>query len=426
MKAYATESPPALKAQTQGFVVGYIVSRFPKISETFILREILALEDRNFRVELFPMVVVREERIHPEAHRLNKAAHRVGYFSIAIVKAQFHWFQRKPVTYFLLWAEVIAGHIFSPKFLIRSLALLPKAAWMAQQAQVLGCGHMHAHFATHAALAGHVVHKLTGIPYSFTAHAHDIYVERPMLGRKMKAANFIVTISQFNRIYLQKLFGQDAASKTRVIHCGVDTESYSPMPSRSSKDGVSRLVCIASLEEYKGHVYLVKACSLLARQGLRFRCGLIGGGVLERKLKELVHAEGLTDHIHFHGRLPQAEVREILAVSDLLVLPSVITSRGKMEGLPVVLMEAMALETPVVTTGISGIPELVRHEKTGILVPEKDVEALAAGIRRQLENPEQAAAMARAGRRLVIQEFDLRKNADEIAALFRDSMVSAC
>lgn len=424
----AAPSSPATSAA--GPSVGYIVSRFPKITETFILREILALEEDGFAVELFPLVLVREERIHPEALRLKDAAHWTGLLAGSVWAAQAYWLVRKPGTYLKLWGEVLAGNLRSPKFLIRSLVALPRAAWMARRARKLGCRHLHAHFATHAALAAYAASRLAGIPYSFTAHAHDIYVERPMLDRKIRGSRFVVAISEFNRRYLRDLFGDEASARTRVIRCGVDTEQYVPTKPRGHGAGAAaeaRMACIASLEEYKGHAYLVEACALLARQGIPFRCDLVGGGRLEGRLKAKVAAAGLADRIRFHGRLPQAEVRKILAASDLLVLPSIVTGAGKMEGLPVVLMEALALEIPVVSTDISGIPELVRDGETGVLVPQKDPAALADGISRQLGAPERAAAMARAGRELVLREFDLRKNVADLAALFRESMVgTAC
>lgn len=413
------------KPSVTGLSVGYIVSRFPKISETFILREILALEDKGLDIELFPLVLVREERHHPESARLKDAAHWKGLLAAGLWAAQAYWLLRKPAAYLRLWAEVLAGNLLSPKFLLRSLVVLPRAAWMARQAEALGCRHLHAHFATHAALAAYIVSRLADIPYSFTAHAHDIYVERPMLERKIRASRFVVTISEFNRRYLRDLFGDEASDRTRVIRCGVDTERYlSPRP-RERNGGAHRMACIASLEEYKGHAYLIRACALLARQGIPFQCDLVGGGELEGRLKAVVAAEGLADRIRFHGRLPQAEVRDILLASDILVLPSIITRTGKMEGLPVVLMEALALEVPVVSTDISGIPELIRDGETGLLVPEKDPAALATGIRRQFEDPARAGAMARAGRELVLREFDLRKNVADLAGLFRESMVEA-
>lgn len=405
--------------------VGYIVSRFPKITETFILREILALEEEGFQVELFPLVLVREERLHPEAGRLRDKAHWIGLLSGSLGLAQAYWLTRKPIAYLRLWIEVVSGNLFSPKFLLRSLVVLPRAAWMARRAKAIGCQHLHAHFATHAALAAYIISRLTDIPYSFTAHAHDIYVERPMLKSKIRGSQFVVTISEFNRRYLRDLFGNEVLQRTRVVRCGVDTERYQSSPALKPRGEMLRMACIASLEEYKGHVYLVKACALLARQGILFRCDLVGGGDLENSLKAMVTAEGLADRIHFHGRLPQAEVRNILVASDILVLPSIITSAGKMEGLPVVLMEALALEIPVVSTNISGIPELIRDGETGVLVPQKDPEGLAAGIRQQLENPTRAMAMAHAGRELVLREFDLRRNVTALADLFRESMVEA-
>jgi colanic acid/amylovoran biosynthesis glycosyltransferase len=400
--------------------IAYLMSRFPKITETFILYEIVELERRGMQVEIFPLLREREPVSHPEARTLTERAHFARWASVPVILAQLYWLLRRPLAYLDAWRRALAGNLGSPKFLLRALATVPMAAWFARRMVELGTEHIHAHWATHPTLAAYVAHRLTGLPYSFTAHAHDIYVERPMLAEKLRAADFVVTISEYNRRLLADLYGELAA-KVQVIHCGVDSAVFQPRQKAAAGE-TPLLLCVASLEDYKGHAYLIKACARLRDSGRRFRCLLVGDGELRPAIEARIARLGLQDVVVLLGRQPRERVSELLAEADVLVLPSVTTESGKQEGIPVALMEALACEVPVVATAISGIPELVIDGATGLLVPQRDAAALAGALARLCDNPEFGRRLAANGRALVLQEFDLIENTARLYNLLQQSV----
>lgn len=397
--------------------LAYLVSRFPKISETFILYEILELRKLGFEIDIFPLVREREEVQHPEVASLTNRTHYHSVISLPVVLAQLFWITRRPVQYFgALW-NVIRGNVSSPKFLIRGLVAFLLAGLFAKEIQRSGIGHVHAHWATHPALAAYVIHRLTGLPYSFTAHAHDIYVEQSMLREKIAESAFVVTISEFNRRFLAGLYGQALVEKVDVIHCGIDLNVFQPHETNQKADPFT-LICVASLEEKKGHKYLIEACAQLSKKGVAFNCLLVGDGDLRPELEAMIQQYGLSAHVKLLGRQPRHRVGELLAQSHALILPSIVTSKGKMEGIPVALMEALAMEMPVIATNISGVSELVENNVTGLLVPEKDAAALAAAIETVRQDPEAAAVRGKRGRQKVVAEFDLHANTEALAERF--------
>lgn len=384
--------------------IAYLVSRFPKVSETFILYEILELEALGTDVEIFSLIRQQEDVQHPEATSLVERAHYTVLISWPVVAAQWYWLLHKPLTYLKTWWKVIWGNRTSWKFWTRALVVMPVASYFARQMQAMDVEHIHAHWATHPTLGAYVIHHLTGISYSFTAHAHDIYVDQTMLDSKIEKAKFVVTISQYNRDFLSERFGY--GDKIEIIHCGIDADVFEPR--LIEPHDKLRIITVASLEEKKGHRYLLEACQKLHQDGLAFECWLVGDGDRRAALEILAAKLGIADCIQFMGRQPREKVRDMLQAADVMVLPSIITASGKKEGIPVALMEALATELPVIVTDISGVSELVIDGKTGLLVPEKDVTALYQAIRTVQRNPAQAQQMAKAGRRKVLQEFNLR------------------
>lgn len=397
--------------------VAYLMSRFPKITETFILYEILELERLGMAVEIFPLVREQEQIAHSEAQALVERAHYSSPLAGPVLLAQLFWLLRRPFAYGGVWLRALLGNASSPKFLLRALAVVPQAAWFARRMQELGVEHVHAHWATHPALAAYVVQRLTGLPYSFTAHAHDIYVERPMLAEKLRAASFVVTISEYNRRLLAYHYDK-LADKVVVIHCGVDPTVFPPRQARAVDDTLT-VLCVASLQDYKGQRYLIDACAQLKAAGHKLRCLLVGEGDERPALEAQIAQLGLAAEVQLLGHQPRDRVSALMGETDLLVLPSVITRSGKREGIPVALMEALASELPVVATAISGIPELVVHDQTGLLVPERDANALARALLRLLSEPELGLRLGRAGRERVLSEFTLAGNTATLHALLQ-------
>jgi glycosyltransferase involved in cell wall biosynthesis len=269
--------------------------------------------------------------------------------------------------------------------------------------------HVHAHFATHPALAGLIIYRLTGIPFSFTAHGSDLHVERRMLDKKVAAAAFAVTISSYNKALIIQECEEEMGDKIHVIHCGIDPTVFVPRP-KHRIDGLFHILCIGSFEEVKGHTYLIEACRILRERGVDFRCHLVGAGPRRRLLETQVKQAALQHHVQFHGGLPRTQVAAMLQSSDVAVLASVPTRSGKREGIPVSLMEAMASGVPVVSSDMASIPELVESGRSGLLVPPRDAAALAAALQTLRDDETLRSQLGQAGRTKILQEFNLYKN----------------
>lgn len=400
-----------VRPNATGPKVAYIMSRFPKLTETFILYEILALEQDGACVEIYPLLRERQSVTHPEAERLVCQAHFQPFFSFAILYAQWHFLHRAPVQYLKLWWEVLRGTFGSLNFFVGGLGIFPKAVRFAYEMERQGVAHVHAHFATHPAVAALIIHRLTGIPFSFTAHGSDLHVDRRMLDRKTEAAAFAVTVSSYNKEVMVRECGERVRNKIHIIHCGVDLEVFSAARRAHCEPGSFRIICVGSFEEVKGHRYLIEACSLLRERNVDFQCELVGDGPLRQRLEGQVLRVGLADRVHFLGRLSRRQVVGRLAEADVAVLASVPTRSGKREGIPVALMEAMASALPVIASDLSGIPELVEDRRTGILVAPGDSRGLAEALELLAGDQDLRTRLGLAGREKVAMEFDLRRNA---------------
>lgn len=398
--------------------VAYVMSRFPKLSETFVLYEILSVEERGVEVEVYPLLRERESVVQPEAAALAERAHYEPFLSPGILASQAYWLVRAPRAYLgALWAS-LAGTLRSANFLAGAVGIFPKVAHAARDMERRGVKHVHCHFATHPALAGFIVHRLTGIPFSFTAHGSDLHVDRTMLRPKVAEASFVAAISRYNRDLILEECGQAYADRVEVVHCGVDTSIFRPAGPREG-GGPFRILCVGTLHEVKGQEYLVDACALLAAEGVDFICRLVGDGPSRRALEERIAARGLTDRVVLAGALPRDRVAHLLHEADVLAAPSVPTDSGKREGIPVVLMEALGSGVPAVASDLSGIPELVIDGETGLLVPPRDAAALADALTRLASDPVLRERLGVQGREKVLAEFDLRQTADALVRRFR-------
>jgi colanic acid/amylovoran biosynthesis glycosyltransferase len=396
--------------------IAYIMSRFPHLPETFILREMNALEQMGWHITLYPLIKQQQKIIHSEAQNWLDRANYSPYLSLKIIAENFRVIFTRPLKYFGLLVRIFRESISDRKFLIRSFVLFPKSIFLAKKLQQAEINHIHAHYATHPAFVAWVIHELVGISYSVTAHAHDIFVSHTMLKTKLLAATFIAAISEFNRDYLAQKIELSLKDKIHVVHCGVNPTWYRPQP----QFNITRLeiLNISSLQPYKGQIYLLKACLILKEQGVSFRCRIIGEGEARLALESFIRQNQLEDHVELLGAKSQTEVAHLLPKAHCYVQPSVITLTGKMEGIPVALMEALATELPVIATEISGIPELIRPGKTGFLVPPEDPDAIAEAISKVISNPEQSQLFAKQGRELVTEEFNLVRNTTLLASLF--------
>lgn len=411
---------PAAETATR---VAYLVSRFPKLTETFVLYEVLAMRELGLEVELFPLRRERTTVLHAEAQQVVETARFTPLlFSWQLVWAHLYFVVTRPWTYATTLATVLRANLGSPRYLAGVIAYFPKAGLLAWQMQQLGIQHLHAHFASHPAAVAYIIHRLVGIPFSFTAHGSDLHRDRHMLREKVAAASSVVTISQYNRHIIEQECGDESTPKIRVIHCGVDTDKFVFRSTESAfarEAGPFKIVCTGTLHEVKGQTYLIDACRELHNRQLDFECHLIGDGPDRQSLQRQADEPGLAERIIMHGRLPHDEVAKHLQSADVLVAPSVPTNSGRREGIPVVLMEAMSSGVPVIASDLSGIPELVIDDDTGLLTPPRDAASLSTALIRVYSDPALRERLARRARLKVEEEFDLSMNARQLAACFQ-------
>jgi glycosyltransferase involved in cell wall biosynthesis len=255
------------------------------------------------------------------------------------------------------------------------------------------------------------------VPYSVTVHAHDIFVDRSFLKRRLADAAFIVAVSEYNRRFLAR-DGTSGTTPVHVVHCGIEPAAYCFRPRAPAAGRPIRALCVASLQEYKGHRVLFEALSGAGQSLALVHVDLVGNGPLRQELEELARDLGLHSRVSFHGSLVEEAVTELLERADLFVLPSLVARNGQMEGLPVVLMEALAAGAPVVATRLSGIPEVVHDGETGLLVEPGSPRDLARALQTVIDQRAAAQARTEAGRRLVEREFDVRRSAALLTDLF--------
>jgi glycosyltransferase involved in cell wall biosynthesis len=402
--------------------VGYILKMFPRFSETFILNEILELERQGLELRIFSLKNPNDGVFHADVARVRAPVTYVPESPLRAVRAYtaahrevFGWNRRRYVRCLAatLWRAFRKRRLGTLKHFLR-------AGFIAPLVRREGIGHVHAHFATSATSVALHIHELAGVSYSFTAHAKDIYrhsVESDSLERKLRSARFAVTVSDYN---CRSLSGFDGADHLVRIYNGLDVERFAP-------DGTARqepplVLAVGRLVEKKGFADLVRACSLLRRDGWAFRCRIVGKGELEAELRALIAELGVQEHVELAGPIPREQLLDVFPRASVLVVPCVIGTDGNRDGLPTVIVEAMALGVPVVATDVTGIPELVQNGRTGHLVPQHRPEALAGAIRRVLAEPAWAESLARVARARVEREFDLRVNVASLRTLLEEAI----
>lgn len=398
--------------------VAYVMSRFPRLSETFVLFEMIALQAEGVDIELFPLIRERADVVHPEALPFVEQMRYERAAAPRVVMSNLWWLRTDPRRYLRTLAAVLNGTRGSLNFFFGGLAAFPKVAHYAREMQRLDVDHVHCHFANHPALAGFVIHRLTGTPYSFTAHGSDLHVDRTMLGTKVREAAFVVTVSEYNRrMVIGECEPDQRTDHVHVLHCGVDTAVFAPRADAAPDVATGgdqpqlRLVSVGTLHEVKGQRYLLEACAELRDRGIDVSCVLIGDGPDRRMLESLRHELALDDAVEFAGRCTRDEIARHVASAHALVAPSVPTSGGKREGIPVVLMEAMSAGLPVVSSRISGIPELVNDGVNGLLAEPFASSELADALERLARDAALRRRLGEAARETILAEFDVAANA---------------
>lgn len=400
---------------TSNLTIGYVLRKFPVLSETFILEEILALESKGVPVQVFSLSRPSDPRFHENLARLKAPIFYVPDLTnaVALLRSSRRAAKRYKKRYFKTLAYVASRR--RPMLLWRFL----QAGHLALEARRRGVTHLHAHFATRATTVAQLTSQLSRIPYSFTAHAYDIFtedVETRALRNKIKKAAFVRTISDFNKVYLDALSAGESSKIVRLYN-GIDLTRFTPAPGR--KADPFTFVCVARLVEKKGHRALVEACRLLRERGHQFQCWIVGKGALRSALEAMIKEHDLQDRVYLLGAHTHGEVLDRYREAHAYVLPCLVGKDGNRDGLPVSIVEALACGLPVVTTPVTGIPEVVKHQQNGLLVKENDASALADALESLMCNPSLYDNLRTRARESVAEQFDLRCSAETLVSLFQ-------
>ena len=419
--AHVDRCSPTLRANPAAAPIAVVISRFPLLTETFILREIIEMERQGQPVRLVPMLKMSPRVIHEEAKPWNLRALYTPYLSVEIAASNGRTLLRSPLRYLRLCFRLFFGTLLRPATFLKTFALFPKSVLIAEQLHREGIRHIHAHYATFPATIALIVAWLSDLTFSFTVHAHDIQVDRSLLRWKLREARFVRSISEFNKRFLERMYPAEAAGKIEVIRVGVDLQTYEECAARFANipREVPRVLCVAAHKPYKGLPVLVEACRILKNEGICFRCQVIGDGPMRRQLERMIVDTGNENVIALLGPKAQHEVARAMAESRFFVLPSIIAPDGQTEGIPVSLMEAMASGRAVVSTALSGIPELVEHGVSGLLVPPGDPIALAGAMRHLFDHQELANAMGARGAKKVRNDFAIDRCVAQLLARLR-------
>lgn len=404
------------------FRVLYVVSLFPCWSETFIVREIQGLVERGADVRIVSLRHPSEALVQADARAL---LGRVTYppRGLAEAAAAARELLRSPLSHARLLATIVAGLAARPTALAKSLVAWWRTLALIPRVRAMAPDWIHAHWATYPSTSALALSRALGIPFSFTAHAHDLFIENHLQREKLAAARFSVTISDFNRSLLRRRFGADAVDRLHVIRCGVRPEEL-PFRHLGEREA-GRLLAVGRLDEIKGFDVLLDACARLRDAGVAFSCEIVGEGELRRSLEDRVASLRLEGCVALPGAMAQEEVRARLYRASVFVMPSVVAADGNMDGIPVALMEAMAAGLPVVSTTVSGIPEIVSDGSNGRLVPPRDPAALADAIRSLLDDPEGRRRLAAGARETVERQFNASREASRLFGLVSQALAAS-
>lgn len=411
--------------------VAFIFSKFPCYDETFILREMNEIKKQGLEFLIFSLKKPKDKIMHEEAKDLAKGSIYVPFISLKVLSAQLYFLLFHPVKYLKALFYVIRIHIKSPNFFIKTLALFPKSVYMAKMMKKMKVSQVHGQWATHPATSAMIISRLSGIPFSLTGHAHDIYQDTAGLREKIKDAKFVTTCTNDNKNYLLRLLGQppfslSAQFKEKIIvnYHGIDLEKFKCQlenKGQPGKDGATpyfpgfRILSVGSLMECKGFDILIEACKILKDKDVDFECTIAGGGPLEQKLKRHVQEARLEENVKFTGYITQDKLIPLYQQADAFALP---VRLGIHWGIPNVLLEAMAAKLPAICTNLPSIPELIDNNKTGFIIPEKNPQALADVLIKLSNDISWRREIGNAGYRVVEEKFDIRKNSVKLVELF--------
>ena len=395
--------------------VSYIVGCYPFINITFIYREIVSMRRQGVQVDVIGIIRPEEGYILEEArHEMETTFYVRPVNWLAFIIAQLFYFLARPHIYLHSLIYLLTRPHDKLSLWLKTwahFAMGPYVAWYLRKRKP---HHVHAHFAHRATVVAYVAARLLGLNHSFTAHARDIYAEDVFLSDKIKAAQFVTTCTGYNREYLASL--TDEPQKVHLLYHGLDFSDFANLE-RPQLDP-PLILAIGQLKEKKGFPYLVEACAMLRDRGQDFRCWIIGEGPDRADLLAQIERLDLQKHVYLKGNMPHRQVLEAFAQATVFTLPCVVAADNDRDGIPNVILEAMAAGVPVVSTPISAIPEAIFHNETGYLVTSRDSQDLADGLAHLLNSPKERARLARKAQVFVRERFDVDQNVEGLKRLF--------
>ncbi len=389
--------------------ITYVIGTYPSLTTTFIDREISALIARDVDVR-----VVSLRRPHTDLSDAQQAlAARTEYVlpvrPLSMIGSQLTWLLRRPVTYIRLLAYLLTRR-HGQASRRKTVAHFVMGVDVARRLRGRPDGRIHAHFADRAATVALVASRLLGTTYSLTAHANDIYLSPTLLETKIANSAVTVTCTEYNLRHLRDTLGREAGRRVRRIYHGLDLERYTSI--RPATGSTPLVVSVGQLKEKKGLRHLVEAMAILRDRGFDTECSIVGEGPLRSDLEALIRELRIEDRVRLTGALPHPEVIDQYRNARMFVLPCVIAEDGDRDGIPNAILEAMAAGVPVISTPISGIPEAVKDEESGLLVETANSQRLADAIERLGGDDELWDVLSRTARAFVVREFELERNTD--------------
>ena len=421
------ESKHTTNVESRKYEIAYVIMDYPSLSHTFVAREVQQLQRHGLRIHFYSFQRVEEGQQQPQYADIRAGVtclprwREVDWFSTLIV--HLWYFLKFPVQYVRILVYVIRKRnrqhrhaFFAAPFLIRSLLARPTVK------------HVHAYFADKEASFALIVHQFVGLPFSLAAHSYDVLTSPEILPDKIRAADFVVAISEYNRQVIIERCGPEVTNKVHVIRCGLDPKEFESIrlarhatSSREVNSPVS-ILTVARLAPKKGHFYLIEALALLKMKGQKFHWTVAGDGPSRETLVRLVHERGIQAQVTFVGGVKSPQVKDLLRQTDIFVLPCVWATSVMVDGIPVALMEAMAAGVPVISTTVSGIPELITHRVDGFLVPPENAEELALAIQVLSDDNDLRERFTRNGAQKIAEEYALDQNVQKLAMLFEASL----
>lgn len=403
--------------------IAYISFKLPGLTHTFIHREIQALRDLGYRIIIITMYSETDTNLSQSTllnFKPDFIVYPIGIFQL--LNSQFFWLIKSPSKYFIniLFAiRTETNNVYKKLKFIYHILVSAKIA-MDLKRKEPSINIIHAHFISSPSSLALFTSKLLNIPFSVTAHARDIYIENDEMERKIKEATFVNVISIYNKIQILKKFGLKYKSKLKVARYGINLKNYQTNKKKNHNSPV--LLSVSRLVSIKGFKYLILACKILQNKGYNFKCTIYGDGQLRTTLQEQINKLKLDKYVQLKGAISNEKTLQLMEEADIFILPCIIDDKGDRDGIPNVLIEAMALEIPVISTNIIGIPELIENGESGLLVKQKNASDLASAIAKLIDKPDLRNKLGKKAKEKVYKDFDIYKNCQLLSKYFKEAI----